>query len=236
AAGAGRGHDDMAAVVVSTGVGGGLILGGALYYGASGNAGHLGHAPVVVGGERCACGAAGCPEVYASGPNLVAWARRNGWDAPSPRPATADLAGRARANGRSLPWKHHPDADAPTPGDPLPRRPDAAAPAAAARAGDPVAVAAFGRGGRALGAMLAAAAASCDVTAIVVGGGVARAGDTLLDAVRSSFAEHAVLPFAASCQILPAALDADACLVGAAALIHRPDRYASARFHTGVPS
>lgn len=192
--GAGRGHDDMAAIVVSTGVGGGLVLGGRLHYGASGNAGHLGHAPVVVDGEACACGAAGCPEVYASGPNLVAWARDNGWDPPSNRFDAADLA-------------------------------------AAAKAGDRVAVAAFERGGRALGAMLAAAVASCDVTAIVVGGGVARAGDILLDAVRGSFIDHAVLPFATSCQILPAALDGDACLVGAAALIHQPDRYASARFH-----
>lgn len=65
--GAARGHDDFIAMVVSTGVGGGVVLEGRLLDGASGNAGHIGHVNVVPGGRRCACGARGCLEAEASG-------------------------------------------------------------------------------------------------------------------------------------------------------------------------
>lgn len=77
--GAGQGADSMMGMIVSTGVGGGLILGGRTVSGPSGNAGHIGH--VEVGGfeDRCACGGRGCLEAVASGPKTVAWARRQGW-------------------------------------------------------------------------------------------------------------------------------------------------------------
>ncbi|TFC09829.1 ROK family protein [Cryobacterium algoritolerans] len=77
--GAGQGTDSLMGMVVSTGVGGGLILGGATVSGPSGNAGHIGH--IEVGGfdDRCACGGIGCLEAVASGPRTVAWARGQGW-------------------------------------------------------------------------------------------------------------------------------------------------------------
>jgi glucokinase len=65
--GAARGHDNFIAMVVSTGVGGGIVLEGQLLDGASGNAGHIGHMVVVPGGRRCVCGARGCLEAEASG-------------------------------------------------------------------------------------------------------------------------------------------------------------------------
>jgi glucokinase len=189
--GAGQGCPDLLAIVVSTGVGGGLILGGRLHGGASGNAGHVGHAPVVVDGELCPCGGRGCPEAYASGPSMVRFARRHGW-----RPTGAG---------------------------------DAAELAAAAGTGEPVALAAFERGGRVLGAMIAACLATCDLTRVVVGGGVAQAGELLLAPLRRSLAEHAVLPFTAGVAVVPARLGTDGSLVGAAALIHHPRRYARDR-------
>jgi glucokinase len=79
--GAGRGTDDMIGLVVSTGVGGGLVLGGRPYPGRTGNAGHIGHTAVDEEPD-CPCGGVGCVEVRASGPNLVNWARSQGWDAP----------------------------------------------------------------------------------------------------------------------------------------------------------
>jgi glucokinase len=97
--GAGRDCDDLLTIVVSTGVGGGLILGGRLHGGASGNAGHVGHAPVVVDGERCACGGRGCPEAYASGPSMVRWARREGWR-PLGSADAVELAAAAGAGDR----------------------------------------------------------------------------------------------------------------------------------------
>jgi glucokinase len=92
--GAGRGRDNVLGMVVSTGVGGGLILDGTLIEGASGNAGHIGH--VVVDpdtGPDCGCGGRGCLEAIARGPALVAWAQSQGWR-PEQRDATAkELAG-----------------------------------------------------------------------------------------------------------------------------------------------
>ncbi|NUR59708.1 MAG: ROK family protein, partial [Catenulispora sp.] len=78
--GAGRGTGNMLGMVVSTGVGGGLILGDRLIDGAKGNAGHIGH--VVVDQETpCACGGTGCLEAVASGPRMAAWAAAQGWRA-----------------------------------------------------------------------------------------------------------------------------------------------------------
>jgi glucokinase len=92
--GAGRGRGNVLGMVVSTGVGGGLVLDGQLIRGASGNAGHIGH--VVVDpetGPLCGCGGRGCAEAIARGPALVTWAQAEGWR-PDQKDATAkDLAG-----------------------------------------------------------------------------------------------------------------------------------------------
>lgn len=79
--GAGRGAEFLLGMVVSTGVGGGLVLDGAPYDGRTGNAGHVGHVVVDLEGAACTCGGRGCVETVASGPHLAAWARDNGWDA-----------------------------------------------------------------------------------------------------------------------------------------------------------
>jgi glucokinase len=77
--GAGRGKDNVLSMVVSTGVGGGLVLDGRLIDGASGNAGHIGHVIVDPAGPACKCGGRGCLEAIARGPGLVAWAQEQGW-------------------------------------------------------------------------------------------------------------------------------------------------------------
>ncbi|MCU1592527.1 MAG: hypothetical protein JWP11_3783, partial [Frankiales bacterium] len=76
--GAGAGVDDMIGMVVSTGVGGGLVLGGRVVDGASGNAGHIGHVVADPDGPACVCGGRGCLEAIARGPATVAWARERG--------------------------------------------------------------------------------------------------------------------------------------------------------------
>ena len=73
--GAGRGVHNLLGMVISTGVGGGLVLGNRLVDGASGNAGHIGHVVVDPDGPDCACGGRGCLEAVASGPRLAAWAQ-----------------------------------------------------------------------------------------------------------------------------------------------------------------
>lgn len=68
--GAARGRRDFLAMVVSTGIGGGIVLDGRMLEGADGNAGHVGHVIVVPGGNRCGCGARGCLEAEASGTGI----------------------------------------------------------------------------------------------------------------------------------------------------------------------
>ncbi len=77
--GAGQGAAFLLGMVVSTGIGGGLVLDGEPYDGRTGNAGHVGHVVVDVAGEPCSCGGRGCVETIASGPHMAAWARANGW-------------------------------------------------------------------------------------------------------------------------------------------------------------
>jgi glucokinase len=94
--GAGRGWRNVLGMVVSTGVGGGLILDNRLIAGASGNAGHIGH--VVVDpedGPVCVCGGTGCLEAIASGLTLAAWAQAEGWRSGQPGMTAKDLAGDA---------------------------------------------------------------------------------------------------------------------------------------------
>jgi glucokinase len=187
--GTGQGTESFLGVVVSTGVGGGLIVGGRPVTGPTGNAGHVGHVVVDPIGPRCECGARGCLEAIARGPAVVRWAVDAGWRAP------AD----SRPDGRSL--------------------------LEAARAGDPVATAAFDRAGSALGAALGAAAHLLDLDAIAIGGGLANAGDLLLGPVRHEFERRARLDFAARCRIGAAVLGTDAGLVGAAALVTDGGQY-----------
>jgi glucokinase len=87
--GAGRGAQFLLGMVVSTGVGGGLVLDGAPYDGRTGNAGHVGHVVVDPDGGPCSCGGRGCVETIAAGPRMAQWARENGWDAPPQADAKA---------------------------------------------------------------------------------------------------------------------------------------------------
>jgi glucokinase len=77
--GAGRGYANVMGMIVSTGIGGGLILHGNTVSGPTGNAGHIGHVEVAGFDDPCLCGGIGCVEAIASGPKTVAWARRRGW-------------------------------------------------------------------------------------------------------------------------------------------------------------
>ncbi|MFG2640600.1 ROK family protein [Streptomyces sp. NPDC048370] len=179
--GAARGHDNALCLVVSTGVGGGLVLDGRVHPGPTGNAGHIGHISVDLDGELCACGGRGCVERIASGPQIARRALDGGW-----RPG--------------------PDGDT-----------SAAAVAAAARAGDPVAVASYERAARALAAGIAATATLVEVDIAVVGGGVAGAGDVLFEPLRRSLREYATLSFVRDLTVVPALTGTDASLLGAAA-------------------
>jgi glucokinase len=89
-------------MVVSTGVGGGLVLDGRLYPGPTGNAGHIGHISVAMDGDPCPCGSRGCLEVYASGPSITTWATRNGWRPPHGEAASAAAVATAANDGDEI--------------------------------------------------------------------------------------------------------------------------------------
>ncbi len=90
--GAARGRPNVLGMVVSTGVGGGVIVDGRVLPGTTGNAGHIGHISVDPFGPLCVYGGTGCLEAIASGTNITAWARAHGSEARD----TASLADDAR--------------------------------------------------------------------------------------------------------------------------------------------
>jgi len=94
--GAATGVDDYIAMVVSTGVGGGIVLDGRLLDGALGNAGHIGHVIVEPGGAECGCGARGCLEAECSGLHLE---RRLGRPAAEATPDVVERTGRLVGRG-----------------------------------------------------------------------------------------------------------------------------------------
>jgi glucokinase len=91
--GAGKDCANMLGMVVSTGVGGGLIIDNKVFTGDSGNASFIGHQTINFDGELCACGRRGCVETYASGPRMVAIAKERGWNSGD---SFIDLAASAR--------------------------------------------------------------------------------------------------------------------------------------------
>lgn len=101
--GALRGERDAIAMVVSTGVGGGIVSDGRLVRGRLGNAGHIGHVVVVEDGRPCACGSRGCLEAHASGTAIRAITGRDPREAPRDiRRETGRLVGRALASVGAL--------------------------------------------------------------------------------------------------------------------------------------
>jgi len=209
--GAGQGYPDLLGMVVSTGVGGGVVLGNRVVDGASGNAGHVGHVVVEPDGPPCGCGGRGCLEAVARGPAVARWAVEHGW---RPGPAAAGRADRAA-----------PPAPAENPTGGGGPAADGRALAADARAGDPVALAAFERAGTLLGRGIASAVALLDVRVVVVGGGLAQAGDLLFAPLHAEYARRAGLPHVRAARVVPAALGAETGLLGAAALVLAGDRY-----------
>jgi len=193
--GAGKNQDHMMMLTVGTGIGGGIVVNGALYRGAYGIAAEFGHMRVVPEGHICGCGARGCFEQYASGNALLRHAR----EAINASPEVArNLLSRGDGTVAGLTGQAITDA---------------------ARDGDPVALAAFNTTGQWLGAGIASLAVLLDPACVVIGGGVIDAGEILLKPTRESLERN--MPFAGKHpypQIIAAQLGNEAGLVGVADL------------------
>lgn len=190
--GAGQGCESLLYVTISTGIGGGWVLGGRVWSGADGMAGEIGHAVVRPGGAACVCGKSGCLEAEACGTAIARDAR--------------EAVRRSLAEGERLLVLAGGDVDAIT----------ARHVAQAAGAGDPLAQALLDQAARMLGAGLGSAINLMNPQRVCLGGGVTKSGDRWWQTVRAATRYHA-LP-QARVDIRPAALGDDAPLWGAAAL------------------
>lgn len=193
--GAARGFGQSVVITVGTGIGGGFVVDGRVVRGRNGMAGEFGHMRVVPDGVACPCGGRGCWERYASGNALQRAAR----EAMAGRPSIlADMCGGDPAELTGIMVNE------------------------AAEQGDLAARAAFAGVGEWLGLGLANLVAAFDPEVVVVGGGVAAAGDRLLEPARHHLehslvgAGHREVP-----PVVPAALGSAAGLIGAADLARR---------------
>lgn len=191
-------NDSMVMLTVGTGIGSGIVMGGELVRGAHGMAAELGHMLAVEDGQLCGCGRRGCLEQYASGSTLVRFAQSGAKEDPSLAVRLLELAG-GNPGAITGPMV-----------------------TAAARAGDPQALAAFAEVGSWLGNGLANLVLILDPQVLVVGGGVIEAGDLLLRPARAAFtealAQRSRLPMA---EIRAAEMGVLAGVVGAADLARR---------------
>jgi len=193
--GVGRDASDMLLLTIGTGLGGAVVVAGRLVVGAWGMAGEVGHMRVVPDGQLCGCGQSGCWEQYASGSALVREARSAAATEPDRAARLLELA----------------DGD--------PERITGPAVTTAALDGDPLAVDLLADVGRWIGEGSATVAALLDPELVVIGGGVAAAGDLLLAPAREAFAAHlSARGFRPEATFALASMGNDAGIVGAADL------------------
>lgn len=189
--GAGRGVDDLVYLTVSTGIGGGLILGGRLYRGTSGTAGEVGHMVIARGGPRCGCGRAGCLEALASG---TAIAREARLAVESGRPTVLSQVPSEAITAEAV--------------------------ARAAEDGDPLAREIFAGAAAALGVGITNLVNLLNPALVIIGGGVSRAGELLFAPLRRIVREEAFERPGAAVRVVPAALGDDVGVIGAAAVVY----------------
>ncbi|WP_054937567.1 ROK family protein [Moorella stamsii] len=190
--GAGAGSKDMVYVTVSTGIGGGLILGGQIYRGANFAAGEIGHIIVEADGPECNCGSRGCVEAVASGPatarRAVERIRRGETSAIIQMvegeldKVTGEIVYRAAANG------------------------------------DPLAGEVVYQSGRYIGIALASLVNILNPEIIVIGGGVAKAGELLFKPLRENFTIRVMRSQREKVKVVPSKFGSYSSVMGAAFL------------------
>lgn len=191
--GAARGCRHVVMLALGTGVGGGIVLDGRLYRGATGAAAEIGHTIIVVGGEPCRCGARGCLEAYVSGGALERVARRLVDDLPALEARALRAAGeRETLTGKVV-------------GD-------------LALSGDPGALSAVDEVGRWLGIGLSNMVNIFNPDMIVVGGGLGELGELLLAPARAVLGTTALAPGKDTVRVTSAQLGNEAGILGAGLL------------------
>ncbi|MGZ8378254.1 MAG: ROK family protein [Gemmatirosa sp.] len=189
--GAARGGRNVVGITIGTGIGGGLILDGRLYHGASDVAGEIGHTTIDSNGRRCKCGNYGCLEAYTSGPNIALRAREA--LESGERSILPDLVG-----GQL-------------------ELITAATVYEASERGDALAREVVRDTARFLGAGIANLLNVFNPDVVVIAGGVTQAGEALFEPLRAEVRRRAFKPAVDACRIVPGTLPGTAGVVGAVA-------------------
>jgi glucokinase len=188
--GAARGARHAIGITIGTGIGGGLIIDGQLYHGASDVAGEIGHTTIDTEGRRCKCGNYGCLEAYASGPNIALR-------------AVEELEAGAESRLRALVGGDLQKITAQTVYQ-------------AAADGDELALEVVNDTAKFLGVGIGNLLNVFNPEVVVVCGGVTLAGDHLFEPLRREVARRAFKPAVTACRIVPGELAGTAGVYGAA--------------------
>lgn len=192
--GAGKGCENLLCITIGTGIGSGIVLNGKLVRGASNAAGEIGHIKMEMnGGPLCGCGDYGCFEAYASGPSIVAMAKE--YIAGGKSAKYKEMAG---ADGQITPYLV----------------------AQAALQGDAVSIQIFKQMGKIIGTGLASVVNLLNPEKIIIGGGVADAGEILLEPIRKAILDRAMPIQGQAVKVVPAQLANTAGVIGASLLIN----------------
>lgn len=191
--GSARWVDDLVYLALGTGIGGGVISNGRLVDGHRGLGAEVGHVVIAMDGPRCTCGSVGCLEAFAAG-----WAIKRDAELVA---TTADGDGLRELAGDG---EIH-----------------AGIVAMAAEQGDEAAIAIMRRAGRALGAAIGAFTNLFNPSMVVIGGGVAATGETLLAHTREAIPQHSFIDMRRDLTVGYSSLGSDTGLLGAAALAFR---------------
>jgi glucokinase len=188
--GAARGTRIAVGLTIGTGIGGGIIIDGRLYHGASDIAGEVGHMTIDANGRRCKCGNYGCIEAYASGPNIAlraVEALESGAESTLP----SYVAGDFHKLTAQIVYQ-------------------------AAQAGDELALEVVRDTAKFLGAAVASLINIFNPEAVVIMGGVTLAGESLFEPLRREVTRRAFKPAVQVCRIVPGELTGVAGVYGAA--------------------
>ncbi len=198
--GAARGVNTVVGVTLGTGIGGGIVIGGRLFHGASDVAGEVGHMTIDSTGRRCNCGNYGCLEAYASGPAIAARAIE-GLEAGAASLLTEMVGGDLHATTAETVYE-------------------------AIVAGDIYAKEVMRETAKFLGTGLANIINILNPEMVVISGGVTRAGEHLFEPLRAEVRRRAFSEAANACRIVSSELGDMAGVIGAAAT-YKVERYGS---------
>ena len=191
-AGVSRGTNSSVFLTLGTGLGSGIVINGKIWAGAHGAGGELGHLVIEVDGVPCTCGKRGCAERYCSATAIIRMAREACADAPNCAIMRAVDGNMDKINAKVV--------------------------FDAAKEGDSVAMQVFNRFVKYLTIAINNVISFVDPEMIILGGGVSRAGDFLLDAIKSALEEYLFYPTLPRPELRIASLGNDAGIIGAALL------------------